>query len=149
MELRFTLNDEARSVQIAPDAMLLDVVRSLGLTGAKEGCGVGICGLCTLVVDDLPVSSCIYLAALAEGRSVWTVEGLVARDPSLLVAFVEQEGLQCGICTPGQVVAAYTLKREFPNASENEVREYMAGNLCRCTGYASITSSVLVYLENR
>jgi aerobic-type carbon monoxide dehydrogenase small subunit (CoxS/CutS family) len=147
MELTFELNGQRRTVAIEPDAMLVDVVRSLGLTGTKEGCAVGVCGLCTLLVDDLPVSSCLYLAALAEGRSVWTVEGLTARDPALLAAFVAEEGMQCGICTPGQVVSAYALKHERPEATEDEIREYMAGTLCRCTGYVSIISSVRVYLE--
>lgn len=146
VELLLELNGEPRTVEVEPAAMLVDVVRALGLTGTKEGCGVGVCGLCTVIVDDLPVSSCIYLAALAEGRSVWTVEGLTARDPALLRAFVDEEGLQCGICTPGQVVSAYALKRECPDANEDDVRDYMAGTLCRCTGYVTIVSSVVSYL---
>jgi aerobic-type carbon monoxide dehydrogenase small subunit (CoxS/CutS family) len=146
MKLSFVVNGEARTLEIEPDAVLLDVVRFLGLTGAKEGCGVGVCGLCAMAVDDLPVSACIYLAALAAGKSVWTVEGLADHDPALLAAFVAEEGMQCGICTPGQVVSAYTLKRERPDATEEEVREYMAGNLCRCTGYTTVTASVLSYL---
>ncbi|MBV9595028.1 MAG: 2Fe-2S iron-sulfur cluster binding domain-containing protein [Actinobacteria bacterium] len=148
MQLSLTLNGEARTIEIEPDAMLLDVVRSLGLTGAKEGCGVGVCGLCMMVINELPVSACIYVAALAAGKDVWTVEGLTARDPALLEAFVVEEGMQCGICTPGQVVSTYTLKRECPNATEEQAREYMAGNLCRCTGYVSITSSVMKYLAS-
>jgi aerobic-type carbon monoxide dehydrogenase small subunit (CoxS/CutS family) len=94
------------------------------------------------------VSSCIYFAALCDGADVLTVEGIATRDPEVIDAFVEHEGMQCGICTPGQVVSAYTLKREHPGASEAEVREYMSGNLCRCTGYVSVTDSVRGYVAD-
>jgi aerobic-type carbon monoxide dehydrogenase small subunit (CoxS/CutS family) len=148
LNVKFVLNDEEREFEIEPDAVLLDVIRASGLTGTKEGCAVGVCGACTVVVNDVPVSSCIYFAALCDGAEVLTVEGIAKRDPSVIEAFVEHEGMQCGICTPGQVVAAYTLKREHPGASEEAVREYMAGNLCRCTGYVSITESVRAYVNN-
>ncbi len=134
---------------VDPAAMLLDVVRDLGLTGTKEGCGIGVCGACTVLVNDIPVSSCIYLARCADEADVWTVEGLAARHPRLLDAFVTQEGLQCGICTSGQLVSAYALGLDNPDASEEEIREHMAGNLCRCTGYASIVESVKAYLAGR
>jgi carbon-monoxide dehydrogenase small subunit len=147
MRLELTLNGEAVRFDVVGDALLLDVIRGHGLTGTKEGCGVGVCGACTVLVGELPVSSCCYLAMSAAGAEVWTVEGLAARDPSLVDAFVDNEGMQCGICTPGQVVSAYSLKREHPDATEYEIREYMAGNLCRCTGYVTITSSVADYLS--
>ena len=146
MKISLTLNDEATELEIDADAMLLDVVRAHGLTGTKEGCAAGVCGACTVVVDDVPVSSCLYFAALCDGKQILTIEGISTRDPSVIAAFVEFEGMQCGICTPGQVVAAYTLKREHPGASEAEVREYMAGNLCRCTGYVTITDAVRSYV---
>jgi carbon-monoxide dehydrogenase small subunit len=146
MRLSFTLNDQASVLEIEPDAMLLDVIRATGLTGTKEGCAAGVCGACTVVVDGVPVSSCLYFAALCDGADVLSVEGVVSRDPDVVAAFVEHEGMQCGICTPGQVVSAYTLKRANPGASEDEVREYMSGNLCRCTGYVSITDSVRAYV---
>ena len=133
-------------IEIEPDAMLVDVIRGSGHTGTKEGCAAGVCGACTVVVNGLPVSSCIYFAALCEGAEVLTVEGVSIRDPAVIAAFVEFEGMQCGICTPGQVVSAYCLKREHPGATEDEVREYMSGNLCRCTGYVTITDSVRAYL---
>ena len=148
MKIRFVLNDEEREFEIEPDALLLDVIRDSGLTGTKEGCAVGVCGACTVVINDAPVSSCIYFAALCDGAEVLTIEGIARRDPSVIEAFVEHEGMQCGICTPGQVVAAYTLKREHPGADEEAVREYMAGNLCRCTGYVSITESVRAYVSD-
>ena len=149
MKLSFTLNGEAVRTTAEPGVLLVDLVRDLGLTGTKEACGVGVCGLCTVLVNDLPVSSCLYLAACAEGADVWTVEGLASREPGLIDAFVEHEGMQCGICTPGQVAAAAALARENPAASEADIREYQAGNLCRCTGYQTIAASVRTYLAAR
>jgi aerobic carbon-monoxide dehydrogenase small subunit len=129
--------------------LLLDLIRGLGLTGTKEGCDVGVCGLCTVLVNDLPVSSCLYLAACADGADVWTVEGLAREEPALIRAFAEREGMQCGICTPGQVVAAAALARECPGATEARIREHQAGNLCRCTGYQTIAAAVRTYLAAR
>jgi carbon-monoxide dehydrogenase small subunit len=149
LKLSFTLNGEAVDADIEPDVLFVDLIRGLGLTGTKEACGVGVCGLCTVLVDSLPVSSCIYLAACAQGAEVWTVEGLAREEPELIRAFAEQEGMQCGICTPGQVVAAAALARENPAATEEEIREYQAGNLCRCTGYQTIAASVRAYLAAR
>ena len=149
MKLSFTLNGEAVHAETGSGVLLVDLIRELGLTGTKEACGVGVCGLCTVLVDDLPVSSCLYLAACADGASIWTAEGLAREEPSLVRAFVEQEGMQCGICTPGQVVAAAALARENPAATEEEIREYQAGNLCRCTGYQTIAASVRAYLAAR
>ena len=149
MELSFTLNGEAVRTTASPGVLLVDLVRDLGLTGTKEACGVGVCGLCTLLVNDLPVSSCLYLAACADGADVWTVEGLAGREPGLIDAFVEHEGMQCGICTPGQVVAAAALARENPGASDADISEHQAGSLCRCTGYQTIAASVRAYLAAR
>ena len=146
MRLSLSLNGVATGLEIEPDQLLLDVIRATGLTGTKEGCAAGVCGACTVVVDGLPVSSCLYFAALCEGAEVLTIEGVAERDPSVVAAFVEFEGMQCGICTPGQVVSAYALKRERPGASEDDVRQYMAGNLCRCTGYVTITDAVRSYV---
>jgi len=143
----FELNGKTVSTDVSAGAMLLEVVRGLGLTGSKEGCGVGVCGLCTMIVRDVPVSACIYLAEMAQGAEVWTIEGLVERDPALLDAFVSSEGMQCGICTPGQLVAAYALGQDEPAADAAEIRHHMSGNLCRCTGYATILEAVRRYLE--
>ena len=149
MKLSFTLNGERVDTSAEPGGLLVDLVRGLGLTGTKEACGVGVCGLCTVLVDDLPVSSCLYLAVCAAGADVWTVEGLARQEPGLIQAFVEHEGMQCGICTPGQVVAAAALARENPAAAEAEIREHQAGNLCRCTGYQTIAASMRSYLAAR
>jgi aerobic-type carbon monoxide dehydrogenase small subunit (CoxS/CutS family) len=149
VKLSFTLNGAAADADIEPDVLLVDLIRDRGLTGTKEACGVGVCGLCTVLVNDLPVSSCLYLAACADGADVWTAEGLAREDPGLVQAFVSQEGMQCGICTPGQVVAAAALARENPDATDADIREHMSGNLCRCTGYQTIAASVRAYLDER
>jgi aerobic-type carbon monoxide dehydrogenase small subunit (CoxS/CutS family) len=146
MKISFYLNGEAVSAEVPGNTLLLDLVRGLGLTGTKEGCGVGVCGACTVLVDDRPVSSCLYLAACVEGGRVETVEGLARSDHALTEAFVNHEGMQCGICTPGQVVAAAALKRDSPHADHEEVVRFMSGNLCRCTGYQSILAAVEAYL---
>lgn len=147
MKISMTLNGEQVYVDCDGDALLLDVLRDqLGLTGTKEGCGVGVCGACSVLVGGQPVSSCLYLAAMADGAEVWTVEGLTADDPALADAFVECEGMQCGICTPGQVVAAAALRRHHPGADGETVRGWMAGNLCRCTGYGTIMEAVERYV---
>jgi aerobic-type carbon monoxide dehydrogenase small subunit (CoxS/CutS family) len=138
MKVRFRLNGLSREADVPATATLLELVRGLGLTGTKEGCRIGVCGLCTVLVDDLPVSSCLYLAPCAEGRHVWTVEGVAGRRPEIAAAFVECEGMQCGICTPGQVVAAAACPGAGEGLDEAHLREYLSGNLCRCTGYATI-----------
>ena len=149
MNIDFTLNGSPVSVEAAPDALLLDVIRGLGKTGTKEGCAVGVCGACTVLVREVPVSSCIYLAPMAQGAEVWTVEGIAERDPLVVDCFVECEGMQCGICTPGQVVSTFALGLDHDEATEEEIRHFMAGNLCRCTGYVTITEAVRTYLDRR
>jgi aerobic-type carbon monoxide dehydrogenase small subunit (CoxS/CutS family) len=148
MKISFHLNGEPASAEVPGGTLLLDLVRGRGLTGTKEGCGVGVCGACTVLVDDRPVSSCLYLAACVEGSRVETVEGLARSDPGLTESFVDHEGMQCGICTPGQVVAAAALKRDNPGADRDEVIRFMSGNLCRCTGYQSILAAVEAYLAS-
>lgn len=149
MKLSFTLNGEKVVTDTDPGVLLVDLIRDLGLTGTKEACGVGVCGLCTVLVNDLPVSSCLYLAGCVDGANVWTVEGLAREEPGLIRAFVRHEGMQCGICTPGQVMAAAALARENPAATDEEIRAHQSGNLCRCTGYQTITAAVRSYLANR
>jgi len=143
--VRLTVNGTAHAVEVPTYRTLLDCLRNdLGLTGSKEGCGVGVCGACTVLLDGQMISSCIALAVFAEGREVTTVEGL-AEDERLhpvQQAFIDRGGFQCGICTPGQVVAAKALLDTTPNPSDAEIREWMLGNLCRCTGYYKIVESI-------
>jgi carbon-monoxide dehydrogenase small subunit len=143
--IRITVNGVARELEVPAHRTLLDCLRyDLGLTGSKEGCGVGVCGACTVLLDGKMVSSCIALAVFADGREVITVEGL-AKDGRLhpvQQAFMDFGGFQCGICTPGQVVAAKALLDTVENPTEAEIREWMLGNLCRCTGYYKIVESI-------
>ena len=134
-----------RTVDAEPWMPLLDVLRDhLLLTGTKEGCAVGVCGLCSVLVDGTLVSGCLVPAAAAVGREIATVEGLADGGELTPVqdAFIEHGGFQCGICTPGQVVAATALLRENAAPTDYEIREWMGGNLCRCTGYQQIVEAV-------
>ena len=148
MELTISLMVNQQRVErtIPAQRLLLDFLRDdLGLTGAKEACSVGVCGVCTVLVDDAPVASCIMLAAQAHGRSVTTVESLASPDGVLhpvQQAFVNHSGLQCGICTPGQIMSAKALLDANPHPTEEEIKDWMMGNLCRCTGYYKIIESI-------
>ena len=142
MKVDFLLNGSPVSVEAAGDALLLDVVRERGLLGTKEGCGVGVCGACTVLVDREPVSSCILLAGAVWDREVWTVEGVAEAHPEVVRAFLDHEGLQCGACTSGQVVMAAAFKLRGGAPDEGAIRDFFAGNLCRCTGYQAIVDAV-------
>jgi aerobic carbon-monoxide dehydrogenase small subunit len=130
---------------VRADRRLLDVLREdLGLTGTKEGCAVGVCGACSVLVDRELVSACLLPAVFADGSAVTTVEGL-AEDGDLSPlqeAFIREGGFQCGICTPGQLVAATALLAEHRRPTEDQIREWMMGNLCRCTGYHGISRAI-------
>jgi carbon-monoxide dehydrogenase small subunit len=137
--MTFTLNGRRTRLSAHPLKRLLDVLREdCGLTGTKEGCGEGECGACTVLIDGLPVNSCLVPVAHVAGARVTTIEGLSGRHP-LQRAFVEHGGAQCGICTPGMIMAAVALG---PRPSMDEMRTGLAGNLCRCTGYSAIYRSI-------
>jgi len=144
--ITLNVNGERTELAVEPTWTLLETVREqLRLTGPKEGCGTGDCGACSMIVDDRLITSCLMLAAQADGCEITTVEGL-ARDGRLdpvQQAFVEKGGVQCGFCTPGMVMAARALLDHNQSPSLEEVREGLAGNLCRCTGYSKIYESVL------
>ncbi|HEY7994259.1 MAG TPA: (2Fe-2S)-binding protein [Candidatus Eremiobacteraceae bacterium] len=139
------VNGSTHRVVIDPVASLLRVLRDeLGLTGTKEGCGTGYCGACTVLVEELPVNSCLYFAVDADHKRVTTIEGL-SQDGSLShvqQAFVDNGGLQCGYCTPGMILATQALLDDDPDPSSEHIRASLSGNLCRCTGYQSIVKSV-------
>ncbi len=149
MRVSLHVNGEPVETEVPAQTPLLDLLRERGLTGTKEGCGVGVCGACTVLVASQPVSSCLYLAACAEGVEVWTAEGLARAEPELAAAFVEREAMQCGICTPGQFVAACALVRRHLDADDAEIREFLSGNLCRCTGYATIVEAIQSVVSGR
>jgi carbon-monoxide dehydrogenase small subunit len=143
--IRLTVNGRLYQVDAPPLARLLDVLRvPLGLTGTKEGCGEGECGACTVLLDGVPVNSCLVAAGQCVGRELVTIEGLaVGEDMSLLQkCFVESGGAQCGICTPGMLLSAEALLRDNPRPAEDEIRDAIAGNLCRCTGYQRIVDAI-------
>ena len=140
--MKLTVNGKARTIKAHPMKRLLDVLREdCGLTGTKEGCGEGECGACTVLIDGVPVDSCIVPVAHAEGHRVITIEGATATKTgkALQNAFVVYGGAQCGICTPGMILAATPLKK---GASLDAIKAALAGNLCRCTGYPAIFRSV-------
>lgn len=140
-----TINGEPQEFLCDADQSMLDVLRGpLGLTGAKEGCGTGDCGACTITLNGRIVCSCLMLAAEAEGQKIGTIEGMAgeALHP-LQQKFLESAALQCGICTPGVLMAAKALLEKHPDPTEHEVRFWLAGNLCRCTGYDKIIRAVM------
>jgi aerobic-type carbon monoxide dehydrogenase small subunit (CoxS/CutS family) len=140
--LNLRVNGESRTLLVAPQQTLLDALRvTLGLTGSKNGCDMGDCGACTVLVDDVPQLSCITLAAEMEGCAVETVEG--APPSPIHLAFDEQVAAQCGYCTPGFVIALTGLFRENPKASEDEILHCLGANICRCTGYTKIIAAAL------
>jgi carbon-monoxide dehydrogenase small subunit len=143
--IRMRVNGKEYTVEVPPQRLLIDCLRyDLGLTGTKEGCSVGVCGACTVLMDGQMISSCLTLALFADGKELTTVEGL-AQDGKLhpvQQAFIDYGGFQCGICTPGMVVAAKALLDAQPNPSDDDIKDWMMGNLCRCTGYYKIIESI-------
>jgi aerobic carbon-monoxide dehydrogenase small subunit len=144
--MRFTLNGRAVSLDVVGSRRLLDVLREdLRLTGTKEGCGEGECGACSVLIDGAVVDSCLVAVGQVEGCTVVTVEGLAdgGRLTALQQAFIEYGAAQCGICTPGMLLAAHALLQQSRHLTGDQVREALAGNLCRCTGYTKIIDAVL------
>jgi carbon-monoxide dehydrogenase small subunit len=151
-ELAFELNGRPVEVWVRPSRILLDVLREdLGASEVKYGCGEGVCGTCTVLLDGQSVNACTVLAVQVQGRSVATVKALVVDGDAhaLQRAFLEHGASQCGFCTPGMLLVAEEFVREHPDASREDVRAALAGNLCRCTGYAKILDAVEAYLAGR
>ena len=145
MRLSFNVNGMEHELDVRPTARLIDVLRlQLGLTGVKEGCSEGECGACTVIVDDKAVNSCLVLAAQVRGKKVVTVEGLAGDEGLDLLQrmFIEHGAVQCGYCTPGMLMSAKALLMADPHPTERAIRLALAGNLCRCTGYATIVAAV-------
>ena len=145
MKISLTVNGAARNVDMPPLSRLLDALRGpLELTGTKEGCAEGECGTCTVLLDGEPVNACMVTIGQCEGRVVITVEGLASADhlSPLQSCFISDGGAQCGICTPGMLISSEALLQRNPQPSDDEIREALAGNLCRCTGYQRIVDSV-------
>jgi len=145
LEIELNVNGKVLAISVSPQKTLLEVLREdLGLTGTKEGCSEGECGVCTVLLDGLPVRSCLLLAVDVRGRKITTIEGLAQGDKlhPLQTAFIEQGAIQCGFCTPGMILSAKALLDQNPSPSEEEIRVGLSGNLCRCTGYIKIFRAV-------
>ncbi len=151
-QIVLTVNGEEHDIEIEPNRLLLQALREdIGLTGTKEGCSIGVCGACSVTIDGRLVSSCLTLAVGCQGKEITTIEGLAkgGKLHPIQQAFLEYGGFQCGICTPGQIIAAKALLDSQPKPSEEEVKEWMSGNLCRCTGYYKILESVMAVVQNK
>ena len=150
LQISLKVNGKEHEVNVEPRETLLEVIRDrLGLTGTKLSCDMEVCGACTVLLDGRPVSSCTTLAFEARGKEVMTIEGLASDGKlhPLQEAFLERGGLQCGFCTPGMILTAKTLLEENPDPTEEEIKEYMHGNLCRCTVYQMIVESIMAASE--
>src|SRR5881396_2679309 len=151
-QLILTVNGEDHEIQAEPNRLLLYALRDdIGLTGTKEGCSIGVCGACSVIVDGRLVSSCLTLAVGCQGKKIETIEGL-AKDGKLhplQQAFIEYDSFQCGICTPGQIMAAKALLDANPHPTTDEIQAWMMGNLCRCTGYYQIIASIQAVAEGK
>lgn len=147
MEISFILNNKKVTIDVTPSMRLLDVIREeLHLTGTKEGCGEGECGACTVLVNGEPYNSCLTPVANVIGKEVMTIEGFRETKAYRIIAdaFANQGGSQCGFCTPGMILASYAVLKKNPHPTEEQIREALSGNLCRCTGYNSIVNSVIL-----
>lgn len=149
MEIQFTLNGKKVKAQITPSTVLLDVVRDKGCYSVKRGCETSNCGLCTVWLDGMPVLSCSTLAARVEGRAVTTLEGLAREAEAFGLYLAREGGEQCGFCSPGLIMNVLAMERELDHPDPEAIREFLAGNLCRCTGYASQLRAIENYLADR
>ena len=147
MEIKFWLNGNKIQAEIEPDTLLLDLLREKGCYSVKRGCETANCGLCTVLLEEKPVLSCSFLAARADGKHVVTLEGM-QDEAEEIGSFLAKEGAeQCGFCNPGFMMNIFAMLKELDDPTEEEINEYMAGNLCRCSGFMGQTRSVLKYLE--
>lgn len=147
MEIRFRLNGKQVQAEVRPDTVLLDLVRELGCYSVKRGCETANCGLCTVWLDGKPVLSCSTLALRADGRHVTTLEGLQKEAEEFGMFLAAEGGEQCGFCSPGFIMNVLAMERELKDPTEDEIKEYLAGNLCRCSGYMSQLCAVKKYLD--
>jgi len=145
LEIEFTINGKKRSFSVKPNDLLINIIRNdLFLTGSKYGCGIGECGACTVLINGEPVLSCLTLAATVDGKEITTIEGLAKGNElhPMQIAFLKNAAVQCGFCTPSMILTATALLKENPNPTEDEIRDYIRGNICRCTGYIQIVKAI-------
>ena len=149
MEINLILNGKAVKASADADTLLIDFLRNLGCKSVKRGCETSNCGLCTILMNDKPVLSCSLLAARADGQSVYTLEGLRDEAEEFVTFIADQGADQCGFCNPGYVMNTIALLRENSNPTDDEIRSYLAGNLCRCSGYEGQLRGIRAFLNNR
>jgi carbon-monoxide dehydrogenase small subunit len=145
IEVEFTINGNKRRLSVKPNDLLINIIRNdLFLTGSKYGCGIGECGACTVLLNGEPVLSCLTLSATVDGKEITTIEGLAKGNElhPMQIAFLKNAAVQCGFCTPSMILTATALLKENPNPTEDEIRDYMRGNICRCTGYIQIVKAI-------
>jgi carbon-monoxide dehydrogenase small subunit len=149
--IQFTLNGEAASATVAPHQNLVELLAQFGLGGARESCAQGLCGCCTVILDGRAVSGCLFLAVFADGARIETIEGVAngAQLDPVQEAFIETGAFQCGFCTPGFVLMTRQLLEENPNPGEDDIRDYLSGNLCRCAAYPQIVEAVQLAARKR
>jgi aerobic carbon-monoxide dehydrogenase small subunit len=147
MIISTTINGERKSLQIQPGDMLVDALRAAGHTEVKKGCDTGSCGVCTVLLDGTPILSCSFMAARADGHEITTIRG-VEKEAAEFAAFLVAEGAdQCGFCAPGFALSVLAMRKELRNPSEDDIQHYLAGNLCRCSGYEGQGRAIKKYLE--
>jgi carbon-monoxide dehydrogenase small subunit len=147
MEVRLNINNEMHHILISPDEFLIETLRKIGIKSVKRGCDTSSCGVCSVAVDNKLVSSCSFYTIRGEGKKILTVEG-IAKEAEKIAGFLTDEGVeQCGYCSPGLVMAIYTMKFELENPDLESIKHYLAGNLCRCSGYEGQHRAILKYLE--
>jgi len=152
LEIEFTINGKKRSLSVKANDLLINIIRNdLFLTGSKYGCGIGECGACTVLLNGEPVLSCLTLAVTVDGKEITTIEGLTEGNElhPMQIAFLKNAAVQCGFCTPSMILTATALLKENPNPTEDEIRNYMRGNICRCTGYVQIIKAIKACAEGR
>ena len=145
LEIEITINNQKRRLSVKPNDLLINIIRNdLFLTGSKYGCGIGECSACTVLLNGEPVLSCLTLAVTVDGKEITTIEGLAKGNElhPMQIAFLKNAAVQCGFCTPSMILTATALLKENPNPTEDEIRDYMRGNLCRCTGYIQIVKAI-------
>jgi carbon-monoxide dehydrogenase small subunit len=145
IEIKFTINGKKRRLSVKPNDLLINIIRNdLFLTGSKYGCGIGECGACTVLINGEPVLSCLTLAVTVDSKEITTIEGLAKGNElhPIQIAFLKNAAVQCGFCTPSMILTATALLKENPNSTEDEIRDYMRGNICRCTGYIQIVKAI-------
>ncbi|MBA3062993.1 MAG: (2Fe-2S)-binding protein [Atribacteria sp.] len=145
LKIEFTINSKKRSLIVKSNDLLINIIRNdLFLTGSKYGCGIGECGACTVLLNGEPVLSCLTLAATVDGKEITTIEGLAKGNElhPMQIAFLKNAAVQCGFCTPSMILTATALLKENPNPTEEETKDYIRGNICRCTGYIQIVKAI-------